>query len=68
MVTNALNFLPQADQIIVLENGVMVESGTYDELRKKESTVFNEFVKNTFGDKEVAEETTKTGDESGEKT
>ncbi len=65
MVTNALNFLPQVDRIIVLESGTIVESGTYEELRKKETTAFSEFMKNSFERKEAASvEVTRTEDKT----
>ena len=35
LVTNALQYLPKADRVVVLDNGVVAEVGTYDELMKK---------------------------------
>jgi ABC-type dipeptide/oligopeptide/nickel transport system ATPase component len=46
------------DQILVVENGAIVESGSYDELTKKVSPVFSEFMKNSFEKKDE-----KTADE-----
>ena len=31
-VTNAVTYLPNADQVVVLKNGVVVELGPYEEL------------------------------------
>ena len=35
LVTNALQYLPNADRVVVLEAGKVAESGTYDELMAK---------------------------------
>ena len=43
-VTNSLSFLPQVDQIIMLDNGTISEMGTYDELKDKDGP-FAEFIK-----------------------
>ena len=43
-VTNSLNFLPQVDEIIMLDEGFIVETGTYDQLKDKNGT-FTEFMK-----------------------
>ena len=43
-VTNSLNFLPQVDEIIMLDEGFIVETGTYDQLKNKNGT-FTEFMK-----------------------
>jgi ABC-type multidrug transport system fused ATPase/permease subunit len=42
-VTNSLNYLPQVDHIIMLSDGVIIESGTYDELSKLNG-VFTEYM------------------------
>ena len=36
-VTNNLSFLPQVDHIIVLENGSIVDQGTYQDLAQRKS-------------------------------
>ena len=36
-VTNNLSFLPQVDHIIVLENGSILDQGTYQELAQRKS-------------------------------
>lgn len=51
-VTNSLSFLPQVDQIWMLENGVIEEAGSYEELRKKNG-LFSEFIKNYLASNEV---------------
>nr|UOU03336.1 ATP-binding cassette subfamily C1-5 [Brachionus rubens] len=53
-VTNSLGFLPQVDEVIVLENGRVVEQGKYDELIAKNGA-FASFIKTHVNDK-VAEE------------
>ena len=52
-VTNSLSFLPQVDQIIMIDNGAIVEAGTYDELKKKEGQ-FAEFIKNYLANAEAS--------------
>ena len=42
LVSHQLQFLPQADQIIVMKLGKIVEMGTYDELKQK-GVQFSEF-------------------------
>jgi ABC-type bacteriocin/lantibiotic exporter with double-glycine peptidase domain len=43
-VTNSLSFLPQVDEIIMLENGMVAEMGTYDELKTR-GGVFADFIR-----------------------
>ena len=50
-VTNSLNFLPEMDSIIYIENGSIWEMGTYNELTKKDSLI-NKFTKHYFCPKE----------------
>lgn len=52
-VTNSLCFLPQVDQIIMLDGGTIAEIGTYDELRNKESGTFAEFIRNFLANNEL---------------
>lgn len=52
-VTNSLSFLPQMDRILMLDKGSIVEMGTYDQLRKNEQGLFNEFIKNYLKSKEA---------------
>ena len=40
-VTNSLSFLPQADEIWMLDEGVIQESGSYEELRNKNGMFAN---------------------------
>ena len=46
-VTNSLNFLPQVDEILLIENGQISEKGTYDEL-KNAGAAFTEFIRNSM--------------------
>jgi len=43
-VTNSLNFLPHFDRILMVEEGKVVQEGTYEELTRKPGS-FNEFIK-----------------------
>ncbi|RNA37460.1 multidrug resistance-associated 1 isoform X3, partial [Brachionus plicatilis] len=43
-VTNSLSFLPQVDSIIMLEDSMITEIGTYEELRTKDGS-FAKFIK-----------------------
>lgn len=52
LVTNSLNILEQVDMIVMLDNGCIVEQGTYGELKKNENNAFNEFVRTYFEKKE----------------
>jgi len=53
-VTHGVGFLPQVDQIIVLQDGRISEVGTYTELLQNEGA-FSEFLK-TFASEQNAEE------------
>ena len=44
-VTNSIHFLPQVDKVVMLVNGEIVETGTYDELKNKNG-YFTDFIKN----------------------
>ena len=57
MVTNSLSFLPQADEIWMLDQGVIQESGSYEELRNKNG-MFADFIKNYLESK-ISNEITK---------
>ena len=43
-VTNSLSFLPQVDQIIMIDDRTIAEIGTYDELKNKDG-LFADFIK-----------------------
>jgi len=43
-VTNSLSFLPQVDEVIMLEKGEIVEKGSYEQLKNKQGA-FAEFIK-----------------------
>ncbi len=45
LVTNSLNALPQVDEIIMLENGCIVETGSYEQLKNKQDGKFAELMK-----------------------
>ena len=45
LATNALNFLTDVDEIIMLDNGVIVQKGTYNNL-KNSGGPFSDFVAN----------------------
>ena len=47
-MTNSLNHLPEVDQIVLLESGAIIETGTYDQLKSKKKSAFNEFIKSFF--------------------
>ena len=40
-MTNALNFLPKCDHVIVIDHGQIIESGTYQELKSGQSKFSN---------------------------
>ena len=40
-MTNALNFLPKCDHVIVIDHGQIVETGTYHELKAGQSKFSN---------------------------
>ena len=54
-VTNSLNFLPQVDEIIMIENGFIIETGTYDQL-KNQNGKFTEFMKAFLDSNEANQE------------
>lgn len=54
-VTNSLSFLPSVDEIIMLDNGRIAESGTYEQLISNNSH-FAKFVENYFTGKNNEEE------------
>nr|QUF59448.1 ATP-binding cassette transporter Abcc1-4 [Brachionus angularis] len=54
-VTNSLNFLPQTDHIIFLENGSIVDSGSYQDLLNKNGP-FTNFMKKFLDSKESNKE------------
>ena len=56
-VTNSLSFLPQTDEIWMLDEGVIQESGSYEDLRNKNG-MFTDFIKN-FLESKISNEITK---------
>ena len=61
-VTNSLRFLPQVDEILMLDNGRIVESGTFDQLSSKKDSQFNNFIK-TYLDRNINKEEEKESNE-----
>ncbi len=51
-MTNSLCFLPQVDQILMLDSGTIAEMGDYDELRDKDG-VFAEFIRVYLANNEI---------------
>ncbi len=51
-VTNSLSFLPQCDEIYMLDNGKILEIGTYESLLSKGGE-FSEFIKNYLSNNEA---------------
>jgi ABC-type multidrug transport system fused ATPase/permease subunit len=47
-VTNSLSFLPQADEIIMIDNGSIIESGSYDELISRKGSQFVKFIQSSL--------------------
>ena len=44
-MTNSLSFLSQVDEILMIENGEIVQKGTYKELKNQDG-LFSYFTKN----------------------
>ena len=51
-VTNSLSFLPQVDEIIMIENGEIIQAGTYEQL-KNDNGVFADFISNYLSKAQV---------------
>nr|QBP17584.1 ABCC1-X8-like protein [Brachionus rotundiformis]QNH67883.1 ATP-binding cassette transporter subfamily C member 1 X8 [Brachionus rotundiformis] len=62
-VTNSLSFLPQVDSIIMLEDSVITEIGSYDKLRKNNGS-FAKFIKLYLSNNHQNKEKQKKQDES----
>lgn len=43
MVTNSLNFLPQADQILLLDSGSILDQGNFNQLNEN-NQIFRDFI------------------------
>jgi ABC-type multidrug transport system fused ATPase/permease subunit len=54
-VTNSLSFLPEVDEIIMLDNGDILEMGSYAELVKNNGH-FAKFIENYFTSSNQEEE------------
>lgn len=61
-VTNSLSFLPQVDSIIMLENGSVAESGSFEELKGKNGS-FAKFIRNYLENNEANKENIKNDQE-----
>lgn len=57
LVTNSLNFLPQVDCLILVENGKIVDSGSFENLLNSNGP-FSDFYKTFLSIKEATIETT----------
>lgn len=55
MVTNSLNILPEVDRILMIENGTIVECGTYDNLKNLNGK-FASFIKTYLENHEQTKE------------
>ena len=55
-VTNSLSFLPQVDEIVMIENGTISETGTFDELKDQDGA-FAKFIKLYLENNEANKET-----------
>lgn len=58
-------FLPQVDEIIMLENGRVVEMGTYDELMERRGA-FHNFVGNYDPDADLIKDMASESDEDSD--
>ena len=47
LVTNSLTFLPETDMIIMIDDGKIIETGTYNQLIEKNGQFFK-FIQNSF--------------------
>lgn len=54
-MTNSLSFLPQADEIMMIEDGQIKEMGSYDDLRRMDGR-FMQFIKNFLASNEANRE------------
>ena len=62
LVTNSLTFLPTTDKIIVLKDGMVSETGTFDELMQKNghfAELINQYSANTLNQEEDKDESEK---------
>ena len=55
-MTNSLSFLPQVDEIVMIENGTISETGTFDELKDQDGA-FAKFIKLYLENNEANKET-----------
>jgi hypothetical protein len=61
-VTNSLSFLPQVDSIIMLENGSVTETGTFEELKSRNGS-FAKFIHSYLENNEANKENIKNDQE-----
>lgn len=54
-MTNSLSFLPQVDEIMMLEDGQVKETGTYEELRRMDGR-FLQFIQNNSNQSSIDHE------------
>ena len=53
-VTNAISYLPQVDEILVIKNGIVAEQGSYQELQDAKGP-FSEYLKEHMNDDQTIE-------------
>ena len=53
-VTNAISYLPQVDEILVIKNGIIAEQGSYQELQDAKGP-FSEYLKEHMNDDQTIE-------------
>ncbi len=53
MATNSLSFLSEADHILLIENGEIIEAGSYNELIKNINGSFSRFIKFNLGNQKI---------------
>lgn len=58
-MTNSLSFLPQVDEVLMLDEGVIKEAGPYSELKQKNG-LFSDFIKNFLATNEANKDNDKS--------
>ena len=58
-MTNSLSFLPQVNHVVYIEDGTIIEQGTYTTLNKRGKS-FSSFIKSFLATKELKDESKDT--------